>query len=87
MAKMRADDKYQGLCLVNEEGSANMAFYDILDPRVRKMLQNSSVNLCPICFRTLANAEMAEDNSLSNMQACKLAIRKIELAVKCQEVQ
>lgn len=42
--------RYQGSCLVNEEGWKNMVDYDWLPVEARLLLQNSSENLCPACL-------------------------------------
>lgn len=41
--------KFQGKCLVNEEGYRCMYEYDNLPPDVRLRLQSSDFNLCAAC--------------------------------------
>lgn len=43
-------DKFQGLCLVNDEGYLYMHVHDDFPPDVRLRLQSSDFNLCAACI-------------------------------------
>lgn len=43
-------DTFQGMCLVDEDGSNTIEYYDELPPDVRTLFQTAKVNLCPCCL-------------------------------------
>ena len=54
-------DRYQGICLVSEEGWRNMNTFDNLPPPVRRRLARSPFNLCPMCVMQHVVVQGRED--------------------------
>lgn len=76
MPKMQANDKFQGLCLEQEEGAGRryMYLYDEFPPEVRKRLQQSPYNLCAACL----NAKGAYHSGLRGL----IAIAEMERLIR-----
>lgn len=49
---MARDDKFQGLCLVNEPGAGAtyMSYFDSFSEGAKRALHESRFNLCAACF-------------------------------------
>lgn len=47
-----ATDRFQGLCLVKEDGAgiAYIRYYDMMPPAIRERVRNSPINLCAACI-------------------------------------
>jgi hypothetical protein len=44
--------RFQGLCIVNEEGWKCMKSYDFMSTKVKQRLQDSPFNICVACIAT-----------------------------------
>lgn len=44
------NDRFQGMCLMDEVGADTIDYYDGLDPAYRALVQNARFNICPACF-------------------------------------
>ncbi len=86
MAKFRADDEYQGLCLQSYAGSKTIDVYDRFSPELRAMIRSSDYNLCPVCVADIAY-KFQEKNGDIDLKSYRRAIDAMEAKIRCEEAQ
>ncbi len=86
MAKFRADDKYQGLCLQSYDGSKTIDVYDRFSPELRAMIRSSDFNLCPVCVSDIA-FKFPDKNGYISLTSYRRAIKAMEAQIRCEEVK
>ncbi len=69
-------DRFQGSCLVANEGRFYMVIYDIFPPEIRLRLQSSTYNLCAACVQDIATRK-----KLTYIDA----IRQMEAQIRASE--
>ncbi len=87
MAKFRADNKYQGLCLQSYAGSKTIDAYDMFSPELRKIVRESDLNLCPVCLADVAWNYSNPRTGNRDLNSYKSAIIEMERRIKCEEAQ
>jgi len=85
---MEANDKFQGLCLEDRQGKDFIGKYDIMPPRIRELVRNSSFNICAACLQKEAN-QRARKRNLFNVTEIdyKIALKKMEDMIRKMETQ
>ena len=85
---MEASDRFQGLCLINAKGSEFMSYYDTMPAETRKLVRNSSFNLCAACIVNRA-VDKAIKQQLNRPlpRHYELAVKEMENMIRCEETQ
>jgi hypothetical protein len=69
-----ARERFQGLCLIKDEGWKYMDLFDDLSPDIRQRLRDSPFNLCAACIVS----EGSDDRLLPAIEMMEAAVRMLD---------
>lgn len=78
--------RFQGLCLINQEGYHHMCLYDEFPRVIRDRLKSSTYNLCAACVRDTAIRDDQGHRRIPMVIHYHSAIYAMEQQLKCEEV-